>query len=1055
MKTKRASISIPAKLSPPEPVRVLERARLFQRLDELRVRKLVWISGPPGAGKTTLVSTYLQARKLRGVWYQLDTSDADLATFFHYLGLAVKAAIPGHRTPLPKFTPEYLPGLQTFSRRFFELVIRWLGKPAVIVLDNYQDVAAEALIDTVLREACGVLPTGFALIVISRTDPPAGLARLQAHGECATVGWRELSFTPEEAFALAELRDSRTGVCRDRISAWHAETQGWAAGLVVMMEQGRQSGVAVSGFGETAQGVLFDYFAGEVFEKADTISQDILLKTAIVSHITESMATALTGTPHADRVLDQLYRRNYFVTRRTESAAVYEYHPLFRRFLLNRAQATLPEAVRTALLNRAGELLADTGRYDEAAALYQQAENWEALGQLTLREAQTLIAQGRNTTLSRWLAWLPGSAIENDPWLLYWRGMAFLPFDPVAARRDLECAFDRFERRDDPSGRYLSWAGVAQSYQVEWASLQPMSQWIERLETCLARFPFPSLEIEALVIGSMPPVLLHRPEHPLCRRFAERAWALLTQPIDPSQAVPLANTALFYRVITGECAWAMQIVDSLSPRIMEARVSPLAMITWRTVEAICGWHTGDHDLAFRAVDEALSLSRESGVHLLDLSIYAQGVYAALSGGDTDRAERFLAPMRPLLDPRRPMDLCHYELLKGLAITRGEGAQALAAARRNLESSQALGNAMGGEVVGRLSLALILIELGEHAEARGEIAKMRRFAAKMRSHWLAFNALMAEANSHFLTGEEHEGLARLREALTLGRIHGFSNCHPWWLPKVMARLCAKALQAGIEVGYVRHLIKHRALTPDSLDNKHWPWSIKVYALGHFEILIDDTPIPATERKRPKPLELLRVLIALGGRQIPVGEVADLLWPDADGDAGYRALITNLNRLRALLHDKDAIEITGTCLSINLEHVWVDTWAFESLLAQAAQATKGGDSARASTLREQALELYRGPFLDAASGGWAIPRRDRLRALYVQHLDAAARELEAAGQLDDALSLYQRGNATDDLAEVFYQGLIRCLQELGRAGDARAVYDRSSTIHLVAYLDGNRV
>ncbi|MFH0351500.1 MAG: BTAD domain-containing putative transcriptional regulator [Chromatiales bacterium] len=524
-----------------------------------------------------------------------------------------------------------------------------------------------------------------------------------------------------------------------------------------------------------------------------------------------------------------------------------------------------------------------------------------------------------------------------------------------------------------------------------------MSQWIERLETCLARHPaFPSVEIEALVIGSMQPLMLHRPEHPLCRRFAERAWALLTQPIDPPQAVPLANTALFYCVITGECARAKQIVDSLSPRIMEARVSPLAMITWRTMEAIQGWHTADHELAFRAVDAALAQSRESGVHVLDLAVYAQGVYAALSAGDMDRAERFLAPMRPLLDPRRPMDLGHYELLQvGLAITRGEGAQFLPAARRNLESSQALGNAMGGEVVGRLSLVVVLMELGEHAEARREIAKMRRFAAKMRSHWLAYNALILEANSYFLTGEEHEGLTRLREALTLGRTQGFSNCHPWWQPKVMARLCAKALQAGIEVGYVKHLIKHRALAPDSLDNKHWPWPIKVYALGHFEMLIDDTPIPATDRKRHKPLELLRVLIALGGRPIPVGEIADVLWRDAEGDAGYRALITNLNRLRALLHHKDAIEITGKCLSINLAHVWVDAWAFERLLVQAAaQARKGGDSARASALREQALELYRGPFLDAASGAWAIPRRDRLRARYVQHLDAAARELETA-------------------------------------------------------------
>jgi len=42
-----------------------------------------------------------------------------------------------------------------------------------------------------------------------------------------------------------------------------------------------------------------------------------------------------------------------------------------------------------------------------------------------------------------------------------------------------------------------------------------------------------------------------------------------------------------------------------------------------------------------------------------------------------------------------------------------------------------------------------------------------------------------------------------------------------------------------------------------------------------------------------------LIAMGGRQVPQTRLADLLWPDAEGDAAYRALITTLQRLRRLI------------------------------------------------------------------------------------------------------------------------------------------------------------
>ena len=128
-----------AKLSQPRLRSIYQRERLFAQLDDLRQHPALWIAAPGGCGKTTLVASYVQARNLPCVWYQIDGGDTDLQSFFHHLNVAIQRASPRFRRPLPQLKPEHLTDLEAFTRNLFREIAKRLDPETVLVFDNVQD----------------------------------------------------------------------------------------------------------------------------------------------------------------------------------------------------------------------------------------------------------------------------------------------------------------------------------------------------------------------------------------------------------------------------------------------------------------------------------------------------------------------------------------------------------------------------------------------------------------------------------------------------------------------------------------------------------------------------------------------------------------------------------------------------------------------------------------------------------------------------------------------------------------------------------------------------
>jgi DNA-binding SARP family transcriptional activator len=188
--------------------------------------------------------------------------------------------------------------------------------------------------------------------------------------------------------------------------------------------------------------------------------------------------------------------------------------------------------------------------------------------------------------------------------------------------------------------------------------------------------------------------------------------------------------------------------------------------------------------------------------------------------------------------------------------------------------------------------------------------------------------------------------------------------------------------------------------------------------------------------------LKALAALGPAPASTDQIADLLWPDADGDIAAASLKTTLHRLRKLLGLENAIRLHDGKLSIDSRCCYVDAHHFEAL-AEAAQERQDNAASRkptdADALRH-ALDVYLGPAMPNESTGWIISTRERLHARYLKLALTLGAIYETSGDWDAAGQVYERTLVIDPIAEVLYIKLMAALRKQNRLAEAVQVYER---------------
>ena len=434
---------------PPARPDLVVRARLNSLLAAGVRLPLLLVSAPPGFGKTTLVAAWLQGHPQPADcgWLSLDESDNQPGTFWRYLIAALQHARLGlGETAQAMLASSQPPSLETVAT---VLINELAGSPAslILVMDDYHVIRSKE-IHASLNFLLDHLPHNVHLVLLSREDPPLGLARRRARQQMVEVRAGDLRFRSDETGRFLQtvmglaLDPQQVGVLEER-------TEGWIAGLQMagLSLQGRDPQAFLKSFAGVDH-YIADYLVEEVLQRQPRGVREFLLKTSVLEVLSAPLCAALLENaslelPGGEETLESPYtamlgyleRANLFLVPLDNSREWYRYHHLFAQLLRQRLVQVYGAAEKAALHRRASDWFEAQHEPGRAIRQARQVPDYGRVVELIEAHAGIFFLNSEILQFLEWVNEVPAEHYSAHPMLCMvgaWASLATNRFTEAA-----------------------------------------------------------------------------------------------------------------------------------------------------------------------------------------------------------------------------------------------------------------------------------------------------------------------------------------------------------------------------------------------------------------------------------------------------------------------------------------------------------------------------------------------------------------------------------------------------------------------------------------------
>lgn len=391
--------------------KLVNRAALFNKLNDAIKYKLTLVTAPAGFGKSTLVSSWLNSDikdTYYSAWVSLDERDSEPLIFWKYILYSINKIQDGivEETFNSLKSVELQDGFETEILAVLINELDNLEKDIFIILDDLYLINNKKIYEQ-LKFFIRNMPSSVHFIILSRVVPDLGIAKLRATDSLLQLSQEDLSFTKEEMeFFFKEVM--KVDISINSLSVLEKRTEGWAAGLqmaALFLKRNNSEENVVKSFNGDHRYIL-DYLMEEVFIMLDEKTQEFLMKTSILDEMNFELCNRVVQIENSQEFLEKLDTENLFMIPLDENKEWYRYHHLFREFLKNRRDMGM-ENILPKLYSRAAEWYKNNGFITQGVNFYLKAENYDEAILIIEKIDENLMFSGEMKKVYDWYMAIP------------------------------------------------------------------------------------------------------------------------------------------------------------------------------------------------------------------------------------------------------------------------------------------------------------------------------------------------------------------------------------------------------------------------------------------------------------------------------------------------------------------------------------------------------------------------------------------------------------------------------------------------------------------------